>query len=115
MSNGKWLTYAARTIHIAGLMFISLFALDVAEGQPLAEIVLGLIIHLIPSLVLLAFLAIAWFQPAAGGVLLLIAGGSVFFALSNPILVNLMLGGPFILAGLLYLGGWWLNRVNAQP
>lgn len=114
MTSSSLMIWGARALHIAGILFISMFALDVLGADaPVTRIILGLLVHLIPSFVLLGLFVLAWFFPAIGGAILVIAGLSPLVLLSNPVWVNLTLGGPFIVAGLLYLGGWWLGRSSA--
>lgn len=100
----KALTISARTVAILGIGFISLFALDVfgIEAPPL-EIALGLLIHLIPSFVLVGILVIAWRWPLAGGALFLLVAALPVVFLSNPLWVNALLAAPFGLAGILFV------------
>lgn len=71
------------------IIFISLFALDVFEN---AGWFWALVIHLIPSMVLVVISIIAWKKRRVGGVLFLLAGliMAVFFHsfwLALPVLV----------------------------
>lgn len=107
----KLLRWAARIIAIAAILFISIFALDAFEpGKPWHEIVVALFMHLLPGFVLIAFLAAAWRVEWLGGALFIAAGLSPFFLLDNPKWVNLMLGGPFLLAGLLFVASHVLHK-----
>jgi hypothetical protein len=58
---------------------------------------------------LIAYLAVAWRIEWLGGILFIVVGLSPFVLLSNPKWVNLMLGGPFMLAGLLFLASHYLH------
>lgn len=105
------LHWTPRIIAIAAILFISMFALDVFEpGAPWPDIATALFMHLLPSFVLIAILAVAWRNEGIGGVLFLIAGLSPFFLLANPNRINLMIGGPFLLAGAMFLANAWLSR-----
>lgn len=96
--------WTARVLAIAGILFISMFALDVfVPGEPWHRVAIALFMHLLPSFVLLAILVIAWRVEWLGGAIFVLAGLSPFALLSNPAWVNLMLGGPFLLAGGLFL------------
>ena len=100
------LLIAAKVVALAGIALLSVFALDVfGSGEPLPTVVVALLMHLLPSFALLAVLAMAWRWPLAGGLLFLLAGAAVFLFLRNPFGVNLMLAGPLLLAGSLFIGG----------
>lgn len=91
-------------VGVAAIAFLSLFALDVFEpGAPIAAAFVGLAVHLIPSLVLVVILVVAWRWPLAGGLLFLAASMAPFLFLSNRAAVNLMLAAPFALTGLLFV------------
>ncbi|WP_455423267.1 DUF7670 domain-containing protein [Cucumibacter marinus] len=96
--------WVPRSIAILGIIFISVFALDAfAPERSLPEQLLGFAIHLIPSAVLTVILVIAWRFEAVGGVLFLAVGIVPFVTLSNPLWVNIILAGPFMVAGALFL------------
>lgn len=100
----KFVYWVARLLAIAGILFISMFALDVfGLDKPWTEIALALFMHLLPSFVLIAILVIAWRIEWLGGILFVLVGLSPFVVLANPKWVNMMLGGPFVLAGILFL------------
>lgn len=105
------LLFAARTIAILGIGFISLFALDVfgMEGS-LAWRLAGFLAHLAPSFALIGVLAIAWRWPGPGGALFIAAGLSPLLLLHNAPWTNLFLGAPFLLAGLGFLAGAVMGR-----
>jgi hypothetical protein len=88
-----------------------MFALDVFEpDKPWHYIAVALIMHLLPSLVLIAILIVAWRIEWLGGLLFVAAGLSPFLLLRNPAWVNLLIGGPFVLTGLLFIAGHRLRR-----
>lgn len=97
-------TWAPRVIAILGIGFISLFSLDAfSSGVPLSEALPGFAIHMIPSLVLVAILVVAWRFELVGGIAFLLISIVPFVRLSNPVWVNLILAGPFMVAGLLFI------------
>ncbi len=108
----RMLLFAGRGLAMLGIGFISLFALDVfgMEGS-LAWRLAGFVAHLAPSFVLAGLLAVAWRWPGPGGALFIAAGLSPLFLLSNPVGVNLLLGGPFLLAGAAFMAGSLVRRV----
>ncbi|MFZ2102878.1 MAG: hypothetical protein WAU86_20170 [Oricola sp.] len=100
----KLFYWAPRLLGIMAILFISMFALDVFEpGKPWREIAVALSMHLLPSFVLMAILVLAWRVEWLGGMLFVLVGLSPFVLLGNPAQVNLMIGGPFIVTGLLFL------------
>ena len=101
----KILYWAPRVVGILAILFISSFALDVfQEGVPAAQILLGLVMHLIPSFVLIIILVIAWKYELVGGILFVAISFIPFFLLSRNLLwVNMLLCVPFLLTGILFL------------
>lgn len=100
----RTVSIAARVVAALGIGFLSLFALDVFEpGAPPLQIATALLMHLLPSFVLIGVLAIAVKWPLAGGLLYLGLAAAAFVLLSNPFWVNAMLAGPFIVAGVLFV------------
>lgn len=105
--------WAARLLAIAAILFISAFALDVFEpGTPRYEAALALFMHLVPSFVLVAVLVLAWRVEWLGGILFILVGLSPSVLLSNPLWVDLMLGAPFVLTGLLFLASHRLRKTE---
>jgi hypothetical protein len=74
----------------------------------------GLFMHNIPSLILLAVLVISWKYEIVGGVVFILAGLLyIFMLLINPQLEWYMMSwaitvaGPAFLIGILFLAGWF--------
>lgn len=91
-----------------------MFALD---SRTISEF----LIHLVPSLILLAILIIAWNRERIGGIILTIAGGAwcIFVFILNlrrthSILVSLeiilMLCIPFVVAGILFIISYYRKK-----
>jgi hypothetical protein len=100
----KFLYWVPRVLGILAILFISLFALDAfQEGMPISQMLLGFTIHLIPSIILAIFLIVAWKWELIGGIVFVIVSTTPFFFLSNPFWMNGMLGGPFLLTGVLFI------------
>lgn len=114
---------------IAGLLiifFISLFALDVFEGDyTIGETLLALLMHLLPSLAMIVLLAIAWRYEAFGFFAFL--AGSLFFmrtlilgfgqpgAVSSAFGNFLLFAGPMLLTALLFGANWrWHAQLHPQ-
>jgi len=103
------LTLLPRILAILYIAFISMFAFDVfEEGYGLFGTMLALFMHLIPSFILIACLAVAWKWPKIGGALFLALAiiFTLFFrtyrSLVNFSIVSLpllIIGGLFIIKG----------------
>jgi len=101
------------TPHVLGLLFalfLSLFALDVfGAGYTVWETILALLIHLIPTFVLLIALLLAWRWQWVGAVVFL--GFAAWYLIDTwgqaLWTVLLIICGPPLLVGLLYLIGWF--------
>ena len=105
------LIIAGQLVGLAAALFISLFALDAfASEASFWQNLLGFAIHLIPSLVLVVFVALSWRWPLLGGALLLVAAFVPFLLLSNAFWVNASLAALSGLAGLLLLAGGLIAR-----
>ena len=87
-----------RVLSILFIIFISLFALDVFE-EP--QWFLALIIHLIPSYILIAITIVAWKNEKAGGILFLLAGIALMFLARSGALI---VAAPPLVIGILFLG-----------
>ena len=102
------LTILPRILAILYIAFISLFALDVfEEGYGFWGTMLALLMHLIPSFILVACLVVAWKRPRIGGALFLALAiiFTLFFktyrSLVNFSIVSLpllIIGGLFVLS-----------------
>lgn len=105
------LIIAGRVVGVLGALFLGVFALDAfSADMPWWQNLAGVLIHLLPSLVLVAFLAISWRWPLAGGALFLLAALAPFLFLSNPFWVNALLAAAPFLAGVLIIIGGILAR-----
>jgi len=105
----RLLFWAPRILCILFAVFVSLFALDVVgEGYGLWGTILALLMHLIPTGVILIVLAISWRWEWVGGVLF-IALGVLYLAMSWGRLhwsAYLVISGPLFLVGVLFLINW---------
>lgn len=109
-----WLTWTPRVLTLLFAAFLALFALDVfAPGQGPGETLLALVMHLLPTTVLvLAVGALAWRWELVGTV--------AFVALAALYVVttwgnqhwsaHVVIAGPLLLIAALYLASWWVNR-----
>jgi len=103
----RLLFWSPRVLCIAFALFASLFALDVfSEGLGVAKTILALSIHLIPTALIVAVLAVSWRWEWVGGILF-IAVGMLYLtrAWHHPDWV-IVISGPLFLVGTLFLLNW---------
>lgn len=105
----RLLFWTPRTLCILFAVFVSLFALDVfSEGYGFWETILALLIHLIPTGIILIVLAISWRWEWVGGVLFIALGVLylVMFGGRFHWSAYLVMSGPLFLMGVLFLINW---------
>ncbi len=109
-----------RIICILAILFISIFAADAFE-QGLSAV----LIHLIPSFVLLTLLIVAWKWEFIGGIIFTLIGlgfTPVIFMLNYnrnhsiwlSLSIILVITFPFIIVGILFIVSHLLKRKNLQ-
>ncbi|MFH1585184.1 MAG: hypothetical protein ABIB79_00270 [archaeon] len=108
----NWLYWIPRVLGILFILFISLFALDIFWEYSGWELFVGLFMHLIPSYFLLAFLLIAWRWEKVGGYLYLLLAlvFTVFFDTYKEPISFLLITGPVLLIGVLFLLNYYRYR-----
>ena len=110
------LIWIPRVLAIAFILFISLFALDSFSNEvPLFQSLLGFLMHLIPSLILLAILIISWKKPVIGGCVFIISGIalSIFWGTYKEISRFLILTFPLIVTGIMFI--IWSHSLREGP
>ncbi|MFZ6015312.1 MAG: DUF7670 domain-containing protein [Patescibacteria group bacterium] len=101
-----FLYWAPRILAIIYILFISLFALDIfSENYSLIRQFFALLIHLIPSVILLIITIVAWKKPQIGGILFIaLALGYILMAWDRfPFMTYVIITGPLFLIGILFL------------
>lgn len=109
----KVLFWSPRVLGILFAIFISLFALDVfMEGYGFWETLVALFMHLIPTVIFLIVLAIAWRWERIGGILFILLGVLYIGLFWGPDQLPgyLMISGPLFLLGILFLLDGFLQR-----
>jgi len=105
----RLLFWAPRILCILFAVFVSLFALDVfGEDYGFWGTILALLMHLIPTGVILIVLAISWRWEWVGGILF-IALGVLYLVMSWGRFhwsAYLVISGPLFLVGALFLINW---------
>ena len=105
------LFWAPRALCILFAAFLSVFALDVfSEGYGLGETTLALLIHLVPTLVVVISLVIAWRWEWVGAILFIAL--ALFYLISSGG-ESWIVTGPLLLIGVLFLFNWiYTTRLN---
>lgn len=99
----KWLP---RVLAIAYILFISIFALDAfSEEYTLLEMIVGFLVHLLPSFILVIITLIAWKKEFTGGILFIISGVgfTLFFNTYRELISFVLISIPLIVIGLLFI------------
>ncbi len=121
---GDAIFWAPRGMAIAFILFMSLFSLDVfGEGYGFWGTALALLMHNIPSLVLLAVLVASWKHGIVGGIAFIFAGLLYMAVLAwsmmkdhqfqwHSLTWSLGIAGPAFLVGILFLADWKRGRKN---
>jgi hypothetical protein len=116
VSTKRILFWTPRLLSILFAIFISLFALDVfGEGYTFWATILALLMHLIPTGIVLLALALAWRRERIGG-LLFIGLGLLYLVRfqGQHWSAYLALSGPLFLIGVFFLLNW-LYRAELHP
>ena len=106
---GQLLFWAPRIICLLFAVWLSVFALDVfGEGYGFWETMLTLMMHLIPTALVLIILAVAWRWEWVGAVLF--GALAVFYVVwlwgRMPLVTYVEISGPLALIGVLFLFNW---------
>jgi hypothetical protein len=105
----RLLFWTPRVLCLLFAAFISLFALDVFnETHGLWQTALALTMHLAPTFVILAVLALSWRWEWVGGLLFVALGIFYIIAFRGrfPWSVYAVIAGPLFAVGLLFLLNW---------
>jgi len=100
----KTLYWIPRILSIALILFFSMFAFDVFD-QP--QWFLALLIHLIPSFILIMLTLIAWKREYIGGLLFILIG-FIMLRFYN----SMVIASPALLIGILFLTENHINKEN---
>lgn len=114
---GKFVFWTPRILSIVFIVFLALMSSDVFEGgYGFWGTVLGLFVHNIPTLILLAVLIISWRFEIVGGIAFILAG-VIYIALlmRNPfqwyyLAWAVQVSGIAFLIGILFLVGWFKKK-----
>jgi hypothetical protein len=105
------LFWSPRVLSILFVLFISLFALDVfSEGHGFWQTMLALLIHLIPTGIIIVAIVIAWRREWIGAVLFIACGLSYLFTNLRHVSWILTISGPLLFIGVLFLLSWLYRK-----
>ena len=101
--------WTPRTLCILFAVFISLFALDVfEEGKGFWETSVALLLHLVPTIIIVAVLVVSWRREWIGGILFIALG--IFYVVwawgRFHWAAYAFISGPLLLMGILFLLNW---------
>jgi len=96
--------YIPRTLAIVYICFISLFALDAFSEYTFPKVILALLMHLIPTIILIAALKLSWKYPSLGGLafILLAVISIAFFHTYSETIAFMIITLPLIIIGILF-------------
>ncbi|MBP7149369.1 MAG: hypothetical protein KBD01_17700 [Acidobacteria bacterium] len=109
------LFWAPRALAVLFALFLGMFALDVfSEGAGAFDMVVALGVHLVPALLVLIVLALAWRREAIG-VAGFVALGAAYVVVAwgrFPLATYVVITGPLLLLALLFALSW-RDRLHA--
>jgi hypothetical protein len=109
MKTTRLLFWTPRILCLLFAGFISMFALDVfQEKHGFWNTAIALLMHLIPTGILLIILTLSWRREWIGGLTFPALGAFYIFAFWGrfPWQTYLIIAGPLMLVGILFLLGW---------
>ncbi|MEK7160665.1 MAG: hypothetical protein AAB724_01410 [Patescibacteria group bacterium] len=104
--------WAPRILSLLFVAFLSIFSFDVFDEYQGWAAILPLCLHLLPSLVLLAVVILAWKYDLIGAVVFLAAaiGYSCWAGFDRPGSWYVLISGPAFLVGILFFLSWFIKR-----
>lgn len=118
----RFVYWTPRILSILFICFLSLFSLDIFDMKlGFWGTIVGLFMHLIPSIILIAFLLVAWrFEWVGAAAFILFGFWYVSIVINNVIRSqlawyialswSLTIAGPAFLVGILFLANWIVKK-----
>jgi hypothetical protein len=112
----KYVTWTLRIILIITLLFWALFSLDVFdEDLGFWDTLLGLLMHNIPSFIMIVILIISWKWENVGGTLLMLCvlGFAIYLFMGSGNFMYgtlIMLGIPFLIGAFFVFNHYYLGK-----
>jgi len=118
---GKGIYWTPRILSIIFILFIALFSLDVfGPGLTAGQIMLGLLIHNIPTFILIIILGFAWKYELVGGIAFILAGLAYIVLTLRTAFINgfqgyyiawiLQISGIAFIIGVLWFVNWYKKK-----
>jgi hypothetical protein len=116
------MTWTARTIGLVAAVFLAIMVIGSAAGEiidseTVSFDVAGVTLGIIAIAALAGCITSWWRERLAGALLVLVAIGLAIhigiLAEHNHVLAWTVMGLPYLVAGALLLGSWWLSRKMA--
>ena len=112
----RLLLWIPRLLSILLILFLSIFAFDVfTEYTDFRPLLKALLIHLIPSFILMIAVILAWKWEWIGAVVFIGAGLLYLFTALHRLDWVLLISGPLFIVGILYLLGWLWRKDIRHP
>ena len=106
--------WAPRIVGILVCVFLGLFALDAFEdGMTVSQALPGFFVHLAPTAVLLAVVALSWRWEWIGGLAFTGLAAAYAYVARNHVSWIVTVSGPLLLTGILFFWSW-LGRLRRQ-
>lgn len=105
-----WFVWLSRSLAILFIAFISLFALDALQpGKAWQTVTLDLLIHLIPSFLMIGFLFLFWSREWILGIAFILFGLTYLIIAYHHLDWVLIISGPLFLIGGFFLISWFIR------
>ncbi len=112
----KWLQWTPRVLAILFVLFLNVFALNVfAKSKSFWLLLAALLLHSIPTLIVIASLVVAWRWELAGGILFLLQSAGYAFESRHRPSSLIAFAGPVFLIGVLFIIDWHFHKKSAKP
>jgi hypothetical protein len=116
------LYWSPRVLAILFIIFMALMSLDVITPEAsIWEIICGMFMHNIPTMVMIVVLIVAWKREIVGGIVFILAGVAYIILTATSGLPwyivlswSFTIAGPAFLIGVLFLVNWYKKKKNVQ-
>jgi hypothetical protein len=116
------LYWSPRVLAILFIIFMALMSLDVITPEAsIWEIIGGMFMHNIPTMVMIVVLIVAWKREIVGGIVFILAGVAYIILTATSGLPwyivlswSFTIAGPAFLIGVLFLVNWYKKKKNVQ-
>lgn len=112
LATDRFALWAPRVLALCVIAFLSLFALDAFEDRgSWVQVLTGFAIHLVPSMVLVLVLVLAWRRPWIGALMFAVAAFGYALSAGRAHLDWIaFISGPLLLTAALFLLSWIVAR-----